>query len=167
MFEISLPWLHLFSYNACPRYLKSRQDLRAVRWWPVCKRLIFTHHCTSSNLRSKDYLGGKRSEELFFQVRGHIPFSFHFHGFRVTFVVITQAVISTHVDESTVAVVARTTGFIHVGSRSWQKMKRKKRPSCKESIFETTRDWGVVSLVTLSLKWLIIINKPSPVSTDR
>ena len=76
------------------------------------------HHCTSSNLRSKDYLGGKRSEELFFQVRGHIPFSFHFHGFRVTFVVITQAVISTHVDESTVAVVARTTGFIHVGSRS-------------------------------------------------
>ena len=27
MFEISLPWLHLFSYNACPHYLKSRQDL--------------------------------------------------------------------------------------------------------------------------------------------
>ena len=27
MFQISLPWLHSFLYNACPRYLKSRQDL--------------------------------------------------------------------------------------------------------------------------------------------
>ena len=27
MFEISLPWLHLSSYNACSRYLKSRRDL--------------------------------------------------------------------------------------------------------------------------------------------
>ena len=27
LFQISLPWLHLFFYNACPRYLKSRRDL--------------------------------------------------------------------------------------------------------------------------------------------
>ena len=27
MFEISLPWLHLFSYNSRPRYLKSSWDL--------------------------------------------------------------------------------------------------------------------------------------------
>ena len=27
MFKISLPWLYLFSYNTCPRYLKSRRDL--------------------------------------------------------------------------------------------------------------------------------------------
>ena len=27
MFQISLLWLHLFFYNACPRYLKSRRDL--------------------------------------------------------------------------------------------------------------------------------------------
>ena len=27
MFQISLPWLHLFFYNACPHYLKSRRDL--------------------------------------------------------------------------------------------------------------------------------------------
>ena len=25
--EISLPWFHLFFYNTCPRYLKSRRDL--------------------------------------------------------------------------------------------------------------------------------------------
>ena len=27
MFETSVPWLHLCSYNACPCYLKSRRDL--------------------------------------------------------------------------------------------------------------------------------------------
>ena len=30
MFEILLPWLHYFSHNACPRYLKSRRDLLYV-----------------------------------------------------------------------------------------------------------------------------------------
>ena len=27
IFQISAPWLHLFSHNACPRYLNSRRDL--------------------------------------------------------------------------------------------------------------------------------------------
>ena len=30
IFQISLPWLHLFFFNACPRYLKSRRDLLFV-----------------------------------------------------------------------------------------------------------------------------------------
>ena len=34
MFQISLPWFHLFFYNACPRYLKSRRDLLYLL--PLC-----------------------------------------------------------------------------------------------------------------------------------
>ena len=42
MFQISLPWLHLFFYNACPRYLKSRRDLLylILRFTPICKDLV-------------------------------------------------------------------------------------------------------------------------------
>ena len=35
MFQISLPWLHLFFHNACPRYLKSRRDLLYILQSPL------------------------------------------------------------------------------------------------------------------------------------
>ena len=68
MFQISLPWLYLFLYKACPQYLKCRRDLLYVfdimpgaSWLTLYKRMYE---------RKRGKRGKKRRKIIFFLTVG-------------------------------------------------------------------------------------------------
>ena len=60
MFEISLPWLHLFSYNARPCYLKSRLDLL---YMPNVRALTAESFTLSAMNKTHVWLSAKSDEK--------------------------------------------------------------------------------------------------------
>ena len=72
IFQISLPWLHLFFYNACPRYPKSRRDLLYID-----KNFSAEYKRTPSLSISGIYRAQWNNAFTYY---AHLPFVFAFHN---------------------------------------------------------------------------------------